>query len=241
MSARAALIAGVAALLPVTVASALAETSAVSPLARFSPPTSPLLLTRTLYRTLIDGRVLIVTRRYAIQFTAEGDGYRLDGQQVSAEVEAPAALAGLAALERNRIDKGIFPARLDAGGLIREGGNIMIDPEIRRMMVAQSGSILASSALSAPVKRESNGLVGQFAAASNGTPWPAFLFNPGSQERIDTKRVPLPGGAEGEVEVRIRADGIGPGGVPRRVERTVITRLSGTEKVSREVWAIDPA
>lgn len=241
MSARAALMVGVAALLPATIAGALAETPTVSPLARFSPPTSPLLLTRTLYRTLIDGKVLTVTRRYSIQFTAEGDGFRLDGQQISAEVDAPAALASLAEIERKRIDKGLFPARLDAGGIIREGGVTLIDPEVRAQMVVQSGSILASSPLSAPVKRESNGLVGQFAAAQNGTPWPAFLFNPGSQERIETKRVPLPGGAEGEVEVRIRADGIGPGGLPRRVERTVITRLSGTEKVSREVWAIDPA
>jgi hypothetical protein len=238
---RAALLAGAAALLPATVASAVAETPSDLPSARFAPPSSPLLLTRTLYRTLVDGKVIIVTRRYSIRFTAEGEGYRLDGEQIGAEVDAPAALASLAEIERKRIDKALFPARLDSAGMIREGGASMVDPEVRRQVVVKSGSVIASTKLAAPVKRETNALVGQFTSMPNSSAWPVFLFNPGSRERIDTKRVALPGGTEGEVEVRIRAEGIGSGGLPHRVERKVITRLAGTEKVSREVWTIDPA
>lgn len=241
MNVRAALLAGAAALLPATVANAIVETPSDLPSAQFAPPSSPLMLTRTLYRTLVDGKVIVVTRRYSIRFTVEGEGYRLDGEQIGANVDAPAALAGLAEIERKRIDKGLFPARLDAAGMIRDGGLAAIDPEVRRQVVVQSGPAIAATKLSAPVKRESNGLVSQFASMPNGSAWPANLFNPGSRERVDTKRVALPGGAEGEVEVRIRAEGIGPGGLPSMVERKVITRLAGTEKISREVWTIDPA
>lgn len=241
MTARAALLAGAVALLPVTIAAATAVSSPEVLVARFLPPESPLLLTRTLYRSLSDGKMLIVTRTYAIRFTSDGDGYRLDGEQIGAEVQAPAGLAGLAEIERKRVDTGLFPAMLDQFGMIRSGGAATLDPALRQQVVTQANGIIAKADLTVPVKREGIDLVGQLAAVPNGTAWPSFLFNPGSRERVETRLVPMADGSEGVVEVRVRADGIAPGGLPQRVERTVTTRLAGTEKVSREVWTIAPA
>ncbi len=241
MTARAVLLAGAAALLPVSMAAAVAEVATDVQLNRFAPPTAPLVLTRTLYRTLGDGKMLIVTRRYAIRFTADGDGFRLDGEQIGAEVEAPAALAGLADIERKRIDKGLFPALLDQSGMIRQGDIAATDPAMRQQVVTQANAVIAGADLAAPAKRDGVALVGQLAATPNNTAWPVFLFNPGLRERIETRRVPLADGSEGQVEVRIRADGLFSGGLPHRVERIVTTRLAGTEKVSREVWTIAPA
>jgi hypothetical protein len=223
MTARAVLLAGAAALLPVSMAAAVAEVTTDVQLNQFAPPTTPLVLTRTLYRTLGDGKVLIVTRRYAIRFTAVGDGFRLDGEQIGAEVE------------------GLFPASLDQSGMIRQGGIAASDPAMRKQVVTQANAVIAGADLAAPAKREGVALVGQLAATPNNTAWPVFLFNPGLSERIETRRVPLADGSEGQVEVRVRAEGIVPGGLPHRVERIVTTRLAGTEKVSREVWTIAPA
>ena len=241
MTARAALLAGAAALLPATIAAAAAVTGSEVQVARFLPPATPLLLTRTLYRSLNDGKMLIVTRTYAIRFTSSDNGYRLDGEQIGAEVQAPAGLAGLAEIERKRVETGLFPAMLDQSGMIRAGGAVALDPAMRRQVAIRASGIIARADMAAPAKREGIDLVGQLAAVPNGTAWPSFLFNPGSRERVETRLVPMADGSEGVVEVRVRADGIAPGGLPQRVERTFTTRLAGTEKVSREVWTIAPA
>ena len=66
--------------------------------------------------------------------------------------------------------------------------------------------------------------------------WPPFLFNPGLTERTASRTVDLPDGARGTAETRICVEGLLTGGIPRRVERRVTTRLEGTERTTREVW-----
>ena len=241
MRGRALLLAGVAALLPVASGGAWAEAPAQSAAARFTPPTTPLVLTRSVIRVLADGKQIVVTRRYVIRFVPEGDGYRLEGEQIDARVEAPPILASLAEIERKRIEKGLFPARLDAHGMIREGAQALPDPAVRQAAAAQGARIIGGAPIALEAKRERSALLNQVSSIPATSAWPAFLFNPGHEERVERRRVALPGGDEGEVEVRIRASELMPCGLPGRVERVVTTQLAGTSRVSREVWTIAAA
>ncbi|MFM5948898.1 MAG: hypothetical protein ACKOPM_06675 [Novosphingobium sp.] len=237
MTARALFLAGAAALIPALAAvhtgSAFAETAA----SQFAPPSTTLTLTRTVFRSLSDGKQIIVTRRYAIRFSPEADGYRLDGELIDAEVDAPPALAGLAEIERKRSDIGLFPAKLDSHGLIRSTGGA-VDAQIKQKTVDVAGRLIASAPLDRDAKRDSAGLVTQLANASAPSSWPRFLFNPGMGPRVDTRKVPLPDGSQGEVEVKVSAEGLMPGGMAHKVERVITTRLEGTTRVSREVWTL---
>ena len=85
---------------------------------RFAPPSTPMLYTRRLERSLVGGASLTVTRRFAVRFVLEADGFRVDGEQVDVTVEAPPQLATLAELERERVETGLFPLRLDPAGTI---------------------------------------------------------------------------------------------------------------------------
>jgi hypothetical protein len=221
MTGRALLLAGAAVLLPTLATlqpgSALAEAATV----QFAPPS----------------KTLTLTRRYAIRFSPEADGYRLDGEFIGAEVDAPPPLAGLAEIERKRVDIGLFPARLDSRGLIRSMGSV-VDPETKQMTIDAAGQMLANGPMTGEAKRERVGLVAQLANSSVPSAWPRFLFNPGSGERVDTRKVPLPDGSQGEVVVRVYAEGLMPGGMAHKVERVITTRLEGTTRVSREVWTL---
>lgn len=240
MTARSILLAGVAALLPVVPGAAVPERPGDEAPARWSPPTGPLLLTRTVYRSLADGKQIIATRRYAIRFSPEGDGYRLDGEMVASEISAPPVLSKLADMERQRPDRGLFPARLDRQGMIRPGDPVPRDPALRERGMTEATAILNKAPLTPEGRRERMAVLGQAGNAPGNTVWPAFLFNPGPAERVETRKVPLPGGSEGQIEVRIRVGGLLPGGLPSMLERIVTTRLSGTERVSREVWTLAP-
>lgn len=239
MTGRAVLLAGVAALLPVLGTSALADAAAQVQL-RFAPPSAPLILTRTLQRDLADGKQVVVTRRYTIRFTPDGDGFRVDGTLIDATVDAPPFLARLAEIERTRPDSGVFPAFLDGRGMIRSGTSAKLDPQTRQQAVTSAQKVIAESPAPTEARRETGALLGQVASGSSGAGWPVFLFNPGLSERVERRQVALPNGGQGEVEVRVHAEGLQPGGLPQRLERVVVTRLAGTERISREVWTIAP-
>lgn len=240
MSGRAVLLAGAAALLPVLGTSALADAAAQVQV-RFAPPSAPLVLTRTLYRDLADGKQVVVTRRYKIHFSPDGDGFRVDGTLIDATVDAPPFLARLAEIERTRPDSGVFPAFLDGRGMIRSGTAGKLDPQTREQALTSARKVIAEAPAPAETRRETGALLGQVASGRGGSGWPVFLFNPGPEERIERRELALPNGGQGEVEVRIRAQGLQPGGLPHRLERIVVTRLAGTERISREVWTISPA
>jgi hypothetical protein len=242
MKTRMLLLAGVAALAPAAVGMTQAAATVQPAEVAFAPPATPMIMTRTLIRTLADGKQVIVTRRFSIRFTPEGGGYRLDGEQIGAEVAAPPALAALAEIERKRVEKGLFPARLDAQGMILSSSPSR-DPETNHAAVMQGERIIAAAAIPPDAKRERSVVLGQVASSATGSAWPTFLFNPGSQERVERRKLTLPSGGEGEVEVRIAVQGLMACGLPLAIERIVTTRLSGTSRVTREVWtfAASPA
>lgn len=144
---------------------------------RFTPPAEPLLLTRTVIRPLRDGAEIVVVRRYRIRFVPQDSGYRLDGELVGSAVEAPPALASLAALLREQPEPGPFPAAVDRAGMILPAPAGADRAPGRAGAVAAAGALLAhNGAGTAPELRAA---LQTMATATPGSGWPAFLFNPG--------------------------------------------------------------
>lgn len=236
MRLRMLLLAGVAALVPAAVGMTQADASIQPVTAAFAPPSTPMIMTRMLVRTLADGKQVVITRRFVIRFTPDDGGYRLDGEQIDATVSAPPMLAGLAEIERNRVEKGLFPALLDSRGMLRVSGSTR-DSATTLAALTKGHQIVAAAAIPIDAKRERSAVLNQVGSSASGSAWPVFLFNPGLQERVERRKLPLPDGGEGEVEVRITVQGLMACGLPQAIERTVTTRLSGTSRVTREVWA----
>ncbi|MBS0475806.1 MAG: hypothetical protein JSR28_11795 [Proteobacteria bacterium] len=231
------LLAGLAALIPAAVQSAPAGAAPGTAQPRFTPPRE-VVLTRTVWRPLSDGEQILVTRRYAVNFAPEGDGFRLDGMLIDVAVDAPAELAPFAELERSRPDT-MFPIVLDrTGRILSDGTPPTADTTLRAAALARA--TLSKAALSAPARAEALAQIPALSAAGGTSPVPADLFQPHPGERRETRKLALPGGMEGEVEVAIRVDGAGDGNLPQQVERVVTTRLAGSTKIARETWSFAP-
>lgn len=240
---RTLLLAGAAALVPTALLTNPAAAAPGDLQRRFAPPGEPQVLTRTLVRTLRDGKQIVVRRSYAVRFVARGDGYIVEGRQISATVDAPAKLASLADIERNQVDEGMFPMQLNAAGQIAAMPPPPAQPgPAHHAAVAQSHRMIDQSSLPSQAKPEAHRQVNLIAAnGANGNEWPADLFSPAAHDRTDRQRFALPDGSEGDVEVAIRVETAGPGELPTRMERTVTTVIGTDSRVSQEIWTLGPA
>jgi hypothetical protein len=237
---RTLLLVGAAALLPVVAGQVSAQSTAVAR-QPFAPPESPLVLTRTVWRTLSDGNQIVVRRRYEVQFSRQTDGFRLDGRLLDAAVEAPPLLASLAELERKRSDEGMFPLLIDATGRIRESVSAPRNLPAQRDDAHRHAQRLLADAPRPPAQQQASGaFLSQVASQGAMVAWPADLFNPASGEHHELRRVALPGGQEGEVTVSVKVSELQRLGVLRTIERTITTHMSGTSRTSREEWTLAP-
>lgn len=231
------LLAGAAALLPVTAVSKVAPAAVSLSPERFTPPGVPLVLTRTVFRALPGGKEIVVARRYEIRIIADGAGYRVDGELLDCEVSAPPVLAALAQLERQRPENGLFPIRLDAAGrIVPEAPAAPSEALARGSQVAREQISLAS--LTPADRRDASAFVRQLATQGAFTAWPADLFHPATGQRSEHKDFALPDGSMGSVAVEVNARAKAPDGLLDRVERTVTTSLEGTQRVTREEWTL---
>lgn len=235
MTRQAILVAGLAAMMPAAATILPVMAAADTGAARFAPPERAI-MTRTVWRYLSDGQQIVVTRRYAVEFALAAEGYRLNGALIEASVDAPSDLAAFAELERQRPDTTTFPIVLDRTGRIVSDGR-MPDGAAREQAAALARKAIGGAAIDARTRDQALGQVASLSAMSAVTPVPGDLFQPHPGERRETRKLALPGGAEGEVEVAVRVDVAGEGRLPQQVERVVTTRLAGTTKVSREVWS----
>lgn len=240
MKLRSIMLAGAAALLPVLSASGASVPASAAAQAQFAPPSEQFMLTRTVTRNLSDGKQIIVTRRYVIQFVVDGLGYMLNGSQLDVAVQVPPMLSGLAEIERKRTESGLFPAWVDATGLIAQkpGAASHSDRAIADMGNAAQ-SLLSQSGLAADRKQESSLYLGQLTTQPAGSPWPADLFRATPGERHQHRVIALAGGGQGEVNIVVRVAPLMPCGLPTSFEREITTVLEGTSQVSRELWTLE--
>lgn len=223
--------------LGVPVSLAVAPVASAQP-EQFRAPRGPLVLTREVRRTLADGQQLVVLRRYLVKFQPTAGGFTVSGDLVGVEVEAPAAMAELAQVERERPDLGLFPLQLDATGMIVD----------RPIPVETVDAVRAKAAMTAYLARTdltmAERTAAQAAAArlqaqgqSAGNAWPTDLFRPAPGRRSEERELPLPDGRSGHVTVTVEASD-GAGGLLAQMDRHVVTRLDGTERQSFERWTL---
>lgn len=210
----------------------------------FAPPEGePLLLTRTLRRELVDGKAIIATRRYRINFIRNDTGWTIDGTLVASEIEAPPALAALAAIERQRPDDTLFPIRLDTAGVIQpRDGTATPDGPAWRAALDKAIKLASVRVEPATDGAALNLLVQQMqavAGAATLSRWPARLFLPDQGNSREERRFALPEGTEGSIVAELeclRAEGLATMG---RAERRVVTEIAGTRRVTRELWSLE--
>jgi hypothetical protein len=237
MSARAILLAGIAAVAPAAVGQAAPAAPAV---VAFKPPEGPVMISRTVVRSLIDGKEVRATRRYLVWFRPEEGGWRLEGELRGVTVEVPPSLEQFAGLERNRAEPGFFPIRLDAAGRLLPRSEPPVGDGSRAKAVALGEMMIAGALVSPAARNQANTMLTQVVMAGNGgTAWPVDVFSPARAESVDLRELALPDGSRGSIKVTIRGEGLVPGGLPRRVERAVLTDLGGTTRTSCEIWTFE--
>jgi len=209
--------------------------------AGFDPPLAPMLYTRQLERELPDGARFAVGRRFAIRFVREAEGFRVEGEQVGVEVDAPAALAEFARLERERRETGLFPLGLDFAGTIRGAGpaadTAKLDDAVR-----EAAARIARGDYP-PAERERQRAFVDAVHRSAGailTELPRDLFAPVDCPRSYRRTVALPGGGIGAVRRTFDAVRDPATGLMREARREVITEIESDRRRTVESWTLGP-
>ena len=231
-----------AALLPILGSQLSHVAAAQAPQLRFSPPLSPMMLSRTVIRELSGGQQILVQRQFRVQFVPDGDGFILTGAALDVSVEVPPVLARLGELERQRSDPGPFPLMIDGQGLIQSAAE-RGDTDLRARKDGRQAAqgMIDTAAMPIIRKREGALLLGQLANDPRSSPWPADLFVASNGERRQHRTVALADGAQGEIDVVLKVGSLLPCGIPASFERVITTQLAGTRRVSRELWSLAPA
>ena len=200
-----------------------------------------MVLSRTVIRELADGKQIVVTRSFRVQFVAMANGFVLTGTPIAVSVDVPPVLAQLGELERRRSEPGPFPMSLDSLGFIHPAASgATADTGTRQVAKHAATGIIRAVAAPTETKRDAVGLLGAMAADPRTSPWPTDLFVAHDGERRLHRSLALADGSLGEIEVLLRVGKWLPCGIPALFERIITTKLSGTQRVSRELWKLDP-
>jgi hypothetical protein len=233
---RTVLLASAAAILPLAALSLVPAPVAASTLSPFIPSGEPMVLTRELRRPLPGGIVIATKRSYRVRFVREDGGYRVEGELIGVEIEAPKQFEALAALERTRPDNHMFPMRVDSNGRF-----VAASAEQQPGFAEQAGQVAKSlipAGLAASEARDATTFIGQATANPVQTAWPDDLFRPSPGKHSDRHVMSLPGGKTGEVAIEIDAEVDAASGLVRTLQRQVTTRLGESTRVTHETWTL---
>lgn len=205
-------------------------------------PLGTLVLTRTIVRDLVDGKQIVVERAWQVAFAHQLPGILVTGRQISAAVDAPEALADLAAIEQQRDTDAIFPIRLSGDGLIEHVG-LFEQPADIDAALQSALEMIARLPVGNNERARMRQTLNQLSAAGGSMidNLPPDLFFPRSAAVHDRRQIELPDGSLGEFETSYRATPAESGPWLANSERQVITRLGGEERHSRESWSLRSA
>ena len=207
----------------------------------FAPPRGPMIFSRRLERELPDGNKLVVTRSFAVRFAASPAGWTVTGAQVGVKVDAPDWVAPLAALERQRIETGLFPLALDRAGMILDGPDARPARELDRAIAIVRGRI-AKAAIAADEREEIEAFIRAVHEAGTAmtSEFPGDLFAPRDDAVRAERELALPGGGAGTIEVSFTAVTDPATGLMREARREIVTRIDTDRRLTREDWSLTP-
>lgn len=218
------------------------------PLAAQSPgqalielPDSIMILSRRIERPLSDGQMIIMKRSWEVRFMRSGQGVAVEGHQTQVDVKAPAKLSELAQIERSRSTDSLFPILLSPKGEIIGAGMINEESELSRAVEA-AARLIEKSSKSDQEKRSALYYLTTLQAAGNSVAeaLPPDLFYPAAGESRDLRKINLPGGQIGEIEL-IRSSQLAAGHRwMDSTQRKIVTRVAGTSQESLETWTMRP-
>ena len=204
----------------------------------FDAPSGTLILTREMHRAMSRGQEIVTRRSYEISMVREGEGWRVDGQLVDSQIEAPPELAVLAEMEKMRKDARLFPLFLDSNGMIvqQHGSG---DPALATAARAMVNGAIAKAPLASGEQAVAQDMVKRIAASSEsaGGNWPADLFRPAPGRRAESQTMPLPDGSEGRMTVVVEAKSTGDG-LLDHFARNIVTELAGSRRENREFFSL---
>ena len=202
-------------------------------------PLGTLVLTRTIVRELADGKQIVVERAWQVGFAHDAPGILVTGRQISAAVDAPEALAELAAIEQRRDTDAMFPIRLSGDGLIEHVGLFEKQADIDAA-VQVALEMVARLPIGNDQQAQMRRTLSQLAAVGSSMidSLPPDLFFPRSAAVHDRRQIELPNGSLGEFEVSYRSTAAGVGPWLANAERLVITRHAGQTRHSSESWSL---
>ena len=206
---------------------------------RFAPPDGPMRFTRTLTRQLGVSDRAVFERSFVIRFHADGTGgYRVEGQQADVTVQVPPALEALAAMERRRVETGVFPIALSPGGLILDGPSpepMALFPEAVATAMRQLATMSDRSAAEAARHYLQNLAARPDQLLSR---IPADLFAPVETRRQEARAFPLEDGGVGRIDLSFEAT-IDPAcGMMLSAIRKVSTHMGSSERVTSERFTL---
>ncbi|MDN3646861.1 hypothetical protein QWY75_11675 [Pontixanthobacter aestiaquae] len=206
---------------------------------KFTPPSTPMRFTRKLVRNLSDGKQIVVERAWKVLFAPVGQGFSLDGEQISVEVSVPPGLEALADLERRKRESGLFPLMLASDGMI------VRKVSARPKAVIDQAIELASQELAARGVSEADQSSSreflrtlQSSAEKAASHLPRDLFQPRRMAANAKRTLSLPDGAVGSVAIEFTAKTDAETGLMRTATRTVTTKIALSERTSAEHWSL---
>lgn len=204
-------------------------------------PEGPHLFSRRREHSLIDDVWLIISRSWQVTFLREESGISITGELVSVDIDAPPSLAPITAIERSRSTAEMWPILLNESGLIFAAGDD-VSKEDMAAAVAEAERMIAETPIPEHEREaQRNDLAEmQKAGASLLDRFPDDLFYPTIGPMYAVRSVDLPGGMTGEFELSYTATAVPGKGWLDRAERTIVTRLGGTEHIAREYWQLQP-
>ncbi|MEM9500252.1 MAG: hypothetical protein AAF941_00270 [Pseudomonadota bacterium] len=202
-------------------------------------PSQPMKLARRIERGMRGGAILTVERFWQVRFARQGDGIVITGEQISARVDAPQALAALAHIEESRSTTGMFPILLSGDGSILAAGDYIQGSDLDAA-VGQAETMIAKRAVPQDAKAQLLYYLSQLQRSSTTLldRMPPDLFFPISPPSRAVRPVSLPDGLMGEFEVTYEARPAPGCDWLDRAVRRVITRIGNSERRSSEVWLL---
>ncbi|MBV7265555.1 hypothetical protein [Erythrobacter ani] len=203
-------------------------------------PQGPMLLKRRIERALRDGATLVIEREWEVRFAVQGQGIAIGGRQLSAHVEAPAALAALARIEEDRSTEAMWAILLAENGLIAAAGTYTQKHDIDAA-ASQARSIIAKRPESADAKALHRTNIAQLQKAGGALldQLPPDLFFPASDTpREMTRKIEMAGGQTGRFIVRYVAKRARNNAWLAHAQRTIVTAIGDDERRSSDTWVM---
>jgi len=208
---------------------------------RFAPPHAPMLFKSRIRHDLGDNVALITQRTFEVRFIPVSEGYRLEGTQVAAEIDAPEDLAPLAEIWRKTPLTTLFPFSVDENGLVipNSGPNPAAVPDLSEA-IDVALDMLRKGGSSETVVDDAHSFFLWLQKAANeiGSDIPRDLMVPPAKLQQASKLIELPGGTSGTIEISFLGTTWPDTGVMREAERHIVTRVEGTSQRSSDNWSL---